>query len=99
MDAPTDVCPETTEQKSSPTKKRPRTEPKKRLRQHPQHTTRHLARCVLLRSAIFFNIQHFDKTGQKADDISYRNELWNAQTRCVVERSETFLVNFRADGD
>src|SRR5262249_27700608 len=44
VNAPTDLCSETSKQKSSPTKAWPRTEPEKRLRERPQPPTSHLAR-------------------------------------------------------
>ena len=88
---------ETAKQKSSPTETRPGTESEKGLCERPQHTARHLARCVLSGPAILLNVQHAITRNQRSevrglDDIIHREELWNAQTRCHVERSETSLV-------
>src|SRR4029077_7896959 len=49
---------ETAKQESSPTETSPGTESEKQLCECPYYTAYHLARCVLLRSAIFFNVQH-----------------------------------------
>jgi hypothetical protein len=64
MHASANLCAEAPKQKSSPTETRPWTEPEKRLRECPQHTARHLARCVLSRTAILLNVQHTITRGQ-----------------------------------
>ena len=58
MNAPTDLCSETTEQKSPPAETGPGAEPKKRLPEGPQHSARELTWRVFPGAAILFNVQH-----------------------------------------
>src|SRR5882724_6071246 len=58
MNAATNPCSETAEQKSPPAEAGPRTEPKKRPREGPQHPADDVASWVFPGAAIFFNVQH-----------------------------------------
>jgi hypothetical protein len=58
MNASTDLCSETAEQKSSPAETGPGAEPKKRLRKSPQNAATDLTRRVFPGAAILFNVQH-----------------------------------------
>jgi len=65
---------ETSEQKSSPTKTRPGTESEERLSKRPEHTPRHLARCVLSGPTILLNIEHSHSRSQMSDASSYHKK-------------------------
>src|SRR6266545_798724 len=58
MNATTNLCSETTKQKSPPAETGPRTEPKKRARETPQHPADDLAGRIFPGAAILFNVQH-----------------------------------------
>ena len=58
MNATTNLCSETTKQKSPPAETGPGTEPKKRARETPQHPADDLAGRIFPGAAILFNVQH-----------------------------------------
>src|SRR5262249_53091180 len=62
VNAATNLCSKTAEQKSSPSKKGPWTEPKKRLGERPEHPANDLTRGVLPGAAILLNVQHTKDT-------------------------------------
>jgi len=75
MHTSANLCSETAKQKSSPTETRPGTESEKRLCKRPHYTACHLARCVLLRSAIFPNVQHSHSRSQLSNASSYHKNI------------------------